>query len=171
MNLWMLTHYVIGCGRAAYLAAVADPMSVVQHVPELTVSTGLYALSLFRFDEMCFDAQKMRLLYAYFHPHDPVRKREQHEMLKNPDLQMLPPGQRKLIELGRRVAGMFEIMPHLRDNFRGPAFERGYPELYPEFKELASGEVVVGRYGEADEHTVLAPDIKSVRRKASAPEA
>jgi hypothetical protein len=54
------------------------------------------------------------------------------------------------------------VMPHVREAFRGPAFERGYPELYPTFVELDSGEVVVGEYKRAAPDAELAPDLKSV---------
>jgi hypothetical protein len=161
-HLWMLAHHIIGCGKQGYLAALADPRSVSAHVPALTNQTGLYALSVFRFEEMVFDAQKLRLLETYFYPHDPQKKRELHERLRNDDDGALQPLERKLVRLARAAFGLFSVMPHVREAFRGPAFERGYPELYPTFVELDSGEVVVGEHKRAAPDTELAPDLKSV---------
>jgi hypothetical protein len=53
-------------------------------------------------------------------------------------------------------------MPHVREGFRGPKFERGYPELYPTFTELDTGEVVVTAYDPLKPGTELAPDLKSL---------
>lgn len=161
-HLWMLAHHIIGCGKQAYLEAVAQPMSVVSHVPDLTPASGLYALSLFRFYEMTFDAQKLRLLESYFYPHDPARKRQLHERLLHEDDSELSPGERRLVQLGRSASGFYSLMPHLREAFVGPAFDQGYPECYPTFQELDSGEVVVQTYGMPDPQRPLAPDIKSL---------
>jgi hypothetical protein len=160
-QLWMLVQHVIGCGRAAYLAAVAQPLSIASYVPALTTQTGLYALSLFRFEEMTFDAQKLRLLEAYFHPHDSAKKRAQHERMKAQDLSAYPLNEQRAERAGRAIFGLLNALPHLREAFRGPSFDHGYPELYPVFAELASGDVVVGEY-KAPPDTPLAPDLKSV---------
>jgi hypothetical protein len=163
-HLWMLVHHVIGCGKHAYLAALADPPSVAAHAPAMTNQTGLYALAVFRFEEMTFDAQKLRLLETYFYPHDQQKKRELHQRLKNDDDSTLKPLERKLVRLARAAFGLFSVLPHVREAFRGPAFERGYPELYPTFVELDSGEIVVAEYKHAAADTELAPDLKSVPR-------
>jgi hypothetical protein len=161
-HLWMLAHHIIGCGKQAYLAALSNPPSVADHVPAMTYQTGLYALSVFRFDEMTFDAQKLRLLEAYFYPHDQRKKRELHERLRNEDDSALSPLEKRLIRLARAAFGLFSVIPHVREGFRGPGFERGYPELYPSFVELDSGEVVVGEYKRPAEEAALAPDLKSL---------
>jgi hypothetical protein len=161
-HLWMLVHHIIGCGKQAYLEAVADPRSVVKYVPALTPQTGLYALSLFRFDEMTFDAQKLRLLETYFYPHDPAQKRKISDQLKTDDMSQLKPAERRIASMARAVSGVYNLMPFIREGFRGPDFDLGYPELYPLFEELASGEVVVGRYAEPDPERPLAPDLKSL---------
>jgi hypothetical protein len=98
-HLWMLVHHVLGLGRDAYLAAVADPLSVNAHVPQLTNETGLFALCVFRFEEITFDAQKLRLLEQYFHPHDQAEKRRLHEQLKNEDDTSLSPIEQRLYSM------------------------------------------------------------------------
>jgi hypothetical protein len=165
-HLWMLVHHIIGCGKAAYLAAIADPASVVKHVPDLTPQTGLYALSLFRFEEMTFDAQKLRLLEAYFYPHDPAEKRKISDQLKTDDMSKLSPIERRIARIARAVSGVYNLMPFIREGFIGPEFDQGYPELYPEFRELASGEVVVGTYAQPPADRPLAPDLKSLYGEA-----
>jgi hypothetical protein len=161
-HLWMLVQHIVGSGRAAYLAAVADPQSVGLHVPELTSQSGLYALSLFRFDETTFDAQKLRLLEAYFHPHDQAKKRANHERNKAEDLSAYPITEQRAEQIGRAAFGLVSLMPVIRENFRGPDFDKGYPELYPVFVEHKGGDVVVGEYKRPGD-VVLAPDLKSVR--------
>ncbi len=163
-HLWMLVHHVIGCGKDAYLAAVADPPSVKDYAPALTPESGLYGLSAFRLHEMTFDAQKLRLLDTYFYPHDPAEKKKASDQIKNEDASELPPLQQRIVRLARRIFGLYGLMPHLREGFRGPSFDHGYPELYPTFKELPSGEVVVDQYAELPQGTPLDADIKSLRR-------
>ncbi|HEY6555826.1 MAG TPA: lipase maturation factor family protein [Polyangiaceae bacterium] len=147
-HLWMLAHHIIGCGREAYLAAYDNPQSVTSYIPELTTQTGLFALALFRLEEMTFEAQKLRLIECYIYPHDPVVKRENAEKMRRDELESLPKAEQTIIRIGRSVAGFFSIMFDLRDSFKGPRFDRGYPELYPTFQELDSGEVVVGSYAQ-----------------------
>jgi hypothetical protein len=161
-HLAMLAHHVIGCGREAYLKAVQNPESVVEHVPALTPHTGLYALGVFRFEAMTFDAQKLRLLERYFYPHDAEKKRQLNEKLKLEDLSSLPKPEQVVVGIGRAAFAFFSLLPHLRDGFRGPAFERGYPELYPTFTELETGEVIVGGYTPLPPGTEVAPDLKSL---------
>jgi len=122
-------------------------MSVVKYVPELTTQNGLYAQSIFRFDEMTFEAQKLRLITAYVYPHDAKVKAELAEKTRGWDLEGLKPGERLFINVARTVSGFFNVLPDIRDGFKGPRFERGYPERYPVFHELPSGEVVVKEYG------------------------
>jgi hypothetical protein len=100
-ELSMLAHHIVGCGRDAYLAAVRDPASAASYAPALTVHTGLYALSVFRFDAMTFDAQKLRLLERYLYPHDPAKKRELNEKLKLEDTSKLTKGEHIGLTLGR----------------------------------------------------------------------
>jgi|SoiMethySBSTD1v2_1073268.scaffolds.fasta_scaffold07836_4 lipase maturation factor len=161
-HLSMLAHHIIGCGRDAYLAAVKNPESVSGYAPALTVHTGLYSLGVFRFEAMTFDAQKLRLLETYFYPHDPEKKRAMQEKMKLEDISALPKNEQLAIRVLRATFGFFSLVPHLREGFRGPKFERGYPELYPTFTELESGEVVVGSYKPLSPDTELAPDLKSL---------
>jgi hypothetical protein len=161
-HLWMLVQHVIGCGRDAYLAVVAEPLSVNAHVPDMSNESGLFPLCVFRFEEVTFDAQKLRLLESYFHPHDPAEKRRIHAQLRDEDESALSPIEQRIARLGRRVSGLYSLMPHIRESFRGPGFDHGYPELYPEFVELPSGEVTVARYAQLPDDVVLAPDIKSL---------
>ena len=162
-HLWMLAQHIVGCGRGAYLKAVAEPLTVVEdHVPNLTVASGLFAFALFRFDQMTFDAQKLRLVQRYFYPHDPAEKQKLHEQLLSEDLSELPPGRQWVMNMARSMAGLHSLMPHMRENFRGPGFHHGYPECYPWFSQEESGKVVVGSYSLPDPDESLAPDIKSL---------
>jgi len=161
-HLWMLAHHIIGEGQAAYLAAVAEPRSVSAYIPALTNDTGLFALGLFRYEESVFEAQKLRLIETYTYPHDPARKAANAEVLRSGDLSGLPPVERWFIEVAQRVSGFFNVVQTLRERFQGPRFARGYPELYPTFRELPNGEIECVRYGALSADTPVASDIKSL---------
>jgi hypothetical protein len=60
------------------------------------------------------------------------------------------------------VSGFFNVVPEIRDGFLGPAFDRGYPELYPTFLERYDGEVVLREYGQLNGERGLARDLKSL---------
>jgi hypothetical protein len=97
---------------------------------------------------MTFEAQKLRLIECYIYPHDPVIKRTHAEKMRRDDLDELPKAEQTMIRIARSIAGFFTVMFDLRDSFKGPRFDRGYPEQYPTFTELESGEVVVGSYAQ-----------------------
>lgn len=138
LHLWMLTQHVIGQGREAYEAALADPESLAARVDELSVQSGLYLLSMFRFEAMIFEAQKLRLITAIMPPHDPREKaRVAHSYDEMNGFEQF------VAKLAENFAGFFELMPVLRDSFKGPRFDMGYPERYPVFDELDTGEVVL----------------------------
>jgi hypothetical protein len=163
-HIWMLAHHIIALGKPAYLAAVAQPLSCNAHLPDLTTQNGLYCLSVFRFEEMCFEAQKLRLITSFVFPHDPVAKRELADKLRAQNFAQLPAAERAFVRLAQTVSGFFCVMNDIRDGFKGPAFERGYPELYPTFEELDSGDIRVARYTHPSADTPLAPDLKSLPR-------
>lgn len=142
-HLWMLAHHVIGLGQEAFVRAFREPLSVNEHVPALTPHTGLFALAAFRFDEFCFEAQKLRLIEAFTYPHDAAAKRRNAERLRSLDLSQVPSVERALLRVALAVSGFFHVLSALRDGFKGPRFERGQPERYPEFVALASGEIAV----------------------------
>jgi hypothetical protein len=161
-HLWMLAHHIIAQGKQAYLDAVAEPLSCNAHLATLTNQNGLYLLSVFRFEEMCFEAQKLRLITAVVHPHDPAAKRELQNKLRAQNLDTLPPAERFFVRLAQNVSGFFCVMNDIREGFIGPAFDRGFPELYPTFQELDSGEIRVVAYAHPAPDTPLAPDLKSL---------
>jgi len=161
-QLWMLVQHIIGCGKDAYLAANAEPRSVAKYIPEMTSQTGLYALALFRLDELTFEAQKLRLISAFVHPHDPAKKQLMAEKFKNRDLADLPKPDQFFVRVVQRVSGFYNVVSDLRDQFAGPAFDHGYPELYPTFEELPDGNVVLKHYAPRPTDRPLANDLKDL---------
>lgn len=161
-QLWMLVHHIIGCGKDAYLAACADPRLANEYIPQMTSQTGLFALALFRFDELTFEAQKMRLVSAFVHPHDPAKKQLMAEKFKNRDFADLPKPDQFFVRVVQRVSGFYNVVSDLRDQFMGPAFDRGYPELYPTFEELPDGNVVLKHYAPRPTDRPLADDLKDL---------
>jgi hypothetical protein len=161
-HLWMLAHHIICTSKEAYLAAVEYPRSVIDVVPELTNHTGLFALSVFRYEEAIFEAQKLRLIEAFQYPHDPAQKAKNAEIMRTEDTSSLPPVEQMFIRVAQRVSGFFNVLATLRECFKTAEFNHGYPELYPTFRELETGEVIVERYGEITPDTALASDLKSL---------
>jgi hypothetical protein len=142
-HLWLLAHHIIGLGREAYARAYADPSSAAEHIQSVTAQTGLYGLALFRHDALRFEAQKLRLIEAFTHPHDPVAKRAQAERTRERRFDGLSAGERLALRVAFRVSGYFHILPELRDAFRGERFEAQHPERYPCFIEDESGVIRV----------------------------
>jgi hypothetical protein len=137
-HLWMLVQVIIGNGRDAYLRAMADPASVSEGLAALTPQNGLYLLSIFRFESMVFEAQKLRLITAFSYPHDEEAKRALAYGTAT-----MTGFQQTVARLAGAFSGFFTVMPYVRDNFKGPRFDQGFPELYPSFELLDSGEVAV----------------------------
>jgi hypothetical protein len=144
-HLWMLAQHVIAQGKEAYLEALRDPLALAAEAPRMTPHSGMYYYSLFRFEAMVFDAQKARLLAVLSAPYD----EEQKKALLTTKPEDMPPFQRRLDAIAQAISGYYCIAPTMLEAFKGPRFDQGYPELYPEFRELPSGEVVVGSYRKA----------------------
>jgi hypothetical protein len=136
-QIWMAVHHLIGQGKDAYLAAMAEPRSVANALAEVTPQTGLYYFSLFRFESMCFEAQKLRLVSAITPPFDEAKKKAMAY-----STEVMTPLEKKVVAISQTFSGFFNVMPYIRDAFQGPRFDHGFPELYPSFQQLESGEVV-----------------------------
>ncbi|HVU03736.1 MAG TPA: lipase maturation factor family protein [Polyangiaceae bacterium] len=137
-HLWMLVQHVIANGREAYLAAMANPKSLAAELEHLKPESGLYLLSIFRYESMVFEAQKLRLITAFSPPHDEEQKQKVLHSTEH-----MSDFEKTIAKLASAFSGFFAVMPLIRDNFKGPRFDHGYPELYPSFQQLDSGEVVV----------------------------
>jgi len=162
-QLWMLVAHIIGCGKEAYLKTYENPQTAKDYLGALTNQTGLYPTAVFRIEEMTFEAQKLRLLNAFVFPHDEAAKRANAEKVRADDLSASPPLERLIVRMARRVSGFFSVILDIRESFYGPRFDHGYPEHYPRFQELDSGEVVV-RAGAI--HVEVAPERDAERKTA-----
>ena len=151
-HVWMVAQQIICKGKDAYLAAMNDPMSVTSELEALTPHTGLFALGVFRYDSFVFEAQKLRLLTAVMPPHDEEAKRKLEFSTDH-----LSDLEKKAAKLFEAVSGFVSVAPYIRASFKGPKFDQGYPELYPTFRQLDSGEVVVAAYKKAPEPVALPP--------------
>jgi hypothetical protein len=140
-HLWLAVQHVIAKGKDAYLAALNDPMSIASALTEMTPQSGVYLLSIFRFEPMIFESQKLRLLTAVGAPHDDEAKRKMAFGTEG-----MNKFEKAVVRMSETFSGFFWIMPYVRNGFKGPRFDQGYPELYPSFQQLDSGEVVVRSY-------------------------
>jgi hypothetical protein len=163
MHLWMLAQHIIAQGKAAYLEALANPASWNTQLAGMTNKSGLYPLSVFRFEDMCFEAQKLRLINSIVHPHDPAAKREIIDKLRDQNLAELGRAERIFMSIAQSISGYFCVMGDIRESFVGPEFDHGFPELYPTFEELDSGDVRLQSYAYPEPDAPLAPDIKALR--------
>jgi hypothetical protein len=142
-HLWMLAQHIIGNGKDAYLQALADPMAAVNaELPRMTPQTGMYFFSLFRYEIMVFDAQKMRLLATMSAPYDEEQKRA----LLEADRESMSSFHRFSDRISRVFSGFYCIAPTIIVNFKGPRFDLGYAELYPTFRQLPTGEIAIRSY-------------------------
>jgi hypothetical protein len=164
LHVWLLAHYIAAQGKDAYLHALDHPETWNEQLASMTNQTGLYLLSLFRFDDMCFEAQKLRLIDCVAYPHDPEEKRAVKGYLQAEDPETLPMPARAVVKAGRATSGFFWLMTDIRLNFQGPGFHRGFPELYPTFEELESGDIRLKTYAYPNPGEPLNPDLKSLRR-------
>jgi hypothetical protein len=151
LHLWMLVHDVIANGKQAYLDAMADPLSLAKRAEALDVPSGLYLLGIFRFEALVFDAQKLRLITAIMPPHDEEAKALIARGEGMTDFE------RVVARLAERFAGFFDVMQVVRRSFLGPRFDHGFPEQYPVFEQLDSGEVVLKRRGQSATDSAVAP--------------
>jgi len=139
--LGMLTSDVIARGKAIYDKAYAEPLSVVAIAEELTVARGLFLIGVFRYDAMVLEAQKLRLLQAIMEPSGRRSTPAEQKFEKT------------LEGIGERVFAIAPLTPFLREQFKGPAYEQGYPEQYPKFCLLPSAAVVRVEEGAAQHVT------------------
>lgn len=111
----------------------------------MTPQTGMYYYSLFRYEAMVFDAQKVRLLTQMSAPYDEEQKRS----LLEADRAAMSKFHRFGDTISRTFSGFYCIAPTIIKSFLGPRFDLGYPEHYPTFRQLPTGEIEVRKYGQA----------------------
>jgi len=127
-RLWLLIHDVIWEGREAYEAMLADPLALRARAETLSLEHGLFLLTLFRFDAMVFEAQKLRLLNSFTESYRPASFVEKERQVRErfAQLSMFP-----------------EVVDFLQDKFKGEPYDQGYPEHYPAYEVEPSGVVVL----------------------------
>jgi hypothetical protein len=129
-HLGMLSSEVILDGEQAYDAAWADPMMLAERAARVSPASGLFMTALFRLDVVIFEAQKLRLIFAIA---EPAGRR------------MSPAAQRfeqRLLGIAEHLFGAVDVQAFLRQELKGPAYERGIPERYPHFVVSSTAEIV-----------------------------
>lgn len=129
-ELGMLASDAVVHGKGSYDAVFADPRKARELTSALTIGRGLFMTAIFRYDAMVFEAQKMRLLRAIMEPEG---------RRTTPGAQNL---ERVFTKLGERLFAIAVLSPFMVEQFKGPAYERGFPERYPKFKLTPSAAVV-----------------------------
>ena len=127
-RLWLLMHDVILEGREAFENMLANPLSLVPRAEELSLERGLYLNAIFRYEAMVFEAQKLRLIQSFvISYHTPTPRRARFEQ--------------RLKRFAERVTLFVEAFDFMQDKLKGPAYDRGYPECYPEYIRTPEGVV------------------------------
>ncbi|MBM4364152.1 MAG: lipase maturation factor family protein, partial [Deltaproteobacteria bacterium] len=126
LHLGMLLHVIALEGREAFERVWEDPRRAAEHAAGLTLAGGLFLQALFRNEAFVFEAQKLRLLQAILEPERDDR----------------PPPPPAIQALAERAFGAVEVIPFLREQFRGVAAETGEPERYPRFALPPDGRAV-----------------------------
>ena len=131
MEAGLLIQTILGDGRDAFEAAFADPKANAERVPGLRLASGMYLWVVFKFDLFTMEAQKIRMLDAMF-------GRESERDPQSPKAKF-----EKMLEVKlTKVWGVLPVTQLLRERFRGPAYDHGVPERYPEFQMLPSGDIL-----------------------------
>lgn len=130
LHLWMLIQHIIAKGEETFRAVLAQPQTAKEHLSDLSIDRGTYFLCIFRYETMVFDAQKLRLIRAVLGPYG-----EQAEALTGT--------QAKVFAWLYQLFGYFEVADRIKDSFRGPEYDHGYPERYPVFQVAENGEVTL----------------------------
>jgi hypothetical protein len=131
-HLSLLAEQVILEGEAAFDALYAHPERAADYVEKLAIAQGCYLMATFQYEAMIFQAQKRRLTTRFLFPERPGGMTKYD---------------RDAIVLLEQLSGAMELMVFLEDQFRGPEFDRGFPENYPTFAHQSDGEVVVRHHG------------------------
>jgi hypothetical protein len=87
-------------------------------------------MGVFRYEAMVFEAQKLRLLQSIMEPSGRRTTSGEQKLEKT------------LETIGEHAFAIGALTPFLREQFKGLAYERGYPERYPKFEVLPSAAVV-----------------------------
>jgi hypothetical protein len=127
-HLSLLAQQVMLEGEAAFDALYAQPERAAEYVDKLVIAQGCYLMAVFQYEALIFQAQKRRLTTRFLFPERPGGMTKYD---------------RDAIVLLEQLSGAMELMTFLENQFRGPEFERGFPEQYPTFAHQPDGEVVV----------------------------
>jgi hypothetical protein len=130
-HLSLLAQQVILDGEAAFAALYAHPEKAIEYVDKLSIAEGCYLMATFQYEALIFQAQKRRLTTRFLFPERPGGMTKYD---------------RDAIALLEQLSGAMELMVFLEEQFRGPAFEQGFPEHYPTFVHRSDGEVVVRHF-------------------------
>ena len=130
-HLSLLAQQVLLEGSSAFESLYRRPESAVDYAKKLDFARGCYLMAVFQYEALIFQAQKRRLTTRFLFPERPggMTKYDQ-----------------QAIVMLEQLSGAMALMVFLEDQFRGPEFERGFPEHYPTFVHQSDGEVAVRHY-------------------------
>jgi hypothetical protein len=128
----LFTQHVIAKGRAAVEDVLLRPASATEHVADFSLESGMYLSAMFRLERLAWESSKIRLLDCVL-----ARSTERFPESERADYE------RRLEGLAKKMWGVAELTPLLRNSFRESPLGAGATETYPDFIELPSGEIVM----------------------------
>lgn len=121
-KLGLLTHHIVGTGRAAYDGVFASPHTASAHLPDMTLQTGMHLLALFRYEIYAAQAKRLRLM---------------HRWLEHGGRTPLSDAAEKKRQEGeataRRILSVIEVGEFLRSQFMGEEDVTDVAEAWPAF--------------------------------------
>jgi hypothetical protein len=129
-HLRLLTHHIIGEGKAVYDAVIRDPALAVGHAPRMTMQSGNFFHAIFRYELLVYQSQKLRMLEAIA------------EHAGRPPLTAAQTRAKERLDgIARRLFGAVELTEFLKTQFTTSEDVLDVPENWPRFEFTRSDEV------------------------------
>lgn len=130
-HLRMLACHIVLSGRAALDGVRRDPTLADEHLPTFSLRSGSYFQALFNYEQLVFQAQRLRALAAFteFEGRTPPTPKQQRTL-------------DYLQGVVRRAWGVIDYGEFLKHEFTGPEDQLYTPEALPKFQLTSEHEVV-----------------------------
>lgn len=129
-HLRLLTHHIVGEGRAAYDAVIRDPSLAVEHAARMTMQSGQFFNAVFRYELLVYQSQKLRMLEA-----------TNEHAGRSPLTAAQAQAKERSDAIARRLWAVFELNDFLKTQFKSPEDVLDVPEDWPRFEFTRSDEV------------------------------
>jgi hypothetical protein len=126
----LFAYHVLGEGREAYDSLFRDPSAAVSESERVTMQSANYVQTLFRYEAVLYQCQKLRLMQAF----------TEHEGRAGPS-EAKRKSLEKLQAAVKGIVGSLDVVDFLKTQMAGPEDVLDTPEAWPRFRMDATGEV------------------------------